>query len=89
MKRRAPLDDLANKLIGKMSAALANFARRRPTLMRRFVRLAVFLAGLINFAKKTCRATEKKFKDRLNDQVSQEIALFNTELARGTKAYRG
>src|SRR5207244_1951582 len=84
-KLRAPLDDLANKLIGKMSAVLREFREEAANFDASVRSLGSFLGWLEQLRKEDLPRHEKKFKDRLNDQVSQEIALFNTELRQERK----
>jgi uncharacterized protein YPO0396 len=84
-KLRAPLDDLANKLIGKMSAVLREFREEVANFDASVRSLGSFLGWLEQLRKEDLPRHEKKFKDRLNDQVSQEIALFNTELRQERK----
>ena len=75
-----PLESLAEKLRGKMNSFLKEFREDSPDLDASVRSLDSFLGRLEQLRREDLPKHEKGFKDRLNDQVSQEIALFNTEL---------
>ena len=77
---KKPLENLAEKLLGKMSAFLKAFREDSTDLDVSVRSLGSFLGRLEQLRREDLPRHEKKFKDRLNDQVSQEIGMFNTEL---------
>lgn len=79
-KLREPLQRLTEQLVTAMSRYLRDFKEEAADLDAAAASLDGFLAILEQLRKEGLPRHEKKFKDRLNDQVSQEVALFNTEL---------
>jgi uncharacterized protein YPO0396 len=77
---KKPLEELANKLVIKMSAYLREFREESTDLDPTTNSLPSFVGRLEQLRQEDLPRYEKKFKDRLNDQVSTEIAVFNTEL---------
>lgn len=77
---RKPLQKLADRLVGKMSAYLRDFREESSDLDASVDALPSFLGRLERLRGEDLPRFEKKFKDRLNDQVTTEIAVFNTEL---------
>jgi len=63
-----------------MSIVLREFREESADLDASVHSLSSFLGWLERLRQEDLPRHEKKFKDRLNDQVSQEVALFNTEL---------
>jgi uncharacterized protein YPO0396 len=79
-RQKKPLEELANKLTSKMSAYLREFREESTDFDATTNALPSFLGRLEQVREEDLPRHEKKFKDRLNDQVSTEIAVFNTEL---------
>lgn len=79
-KLRQPLQQLAERLMNKMLAYLRDFREESADLDASIHALASFLGRLEQLREEDLPRHEKKFKDRLNDQVTTEIAVFNTEL---------
>ncbi len=79
-KLREPLDRIKEKLIEVMSKYLREFKEEADDLDARIESLESFLGLLEQVHEEDLPRYERQFKDKLNDQVSQEIALFNTEL---------
>lgn len=77
---KGPLDELADKLRSKMNAYLRAFREQAPDLDADVRSLDSFLGRLEQLRREDLPRYVQKFKERLNDQVSQEIAIFNTEL---------
>ncbi len=77
---KAPLEELAERLRSRMSAYLREFREEASELDATTNALPSFLGRLGQLRQEDLPRYEKKFKDRLNDQVSTEIAVFNTEL---------
>jgi uncharacterized protein YPO0396 len=82
---RKPLQELADKVVGRMSIFLREFPEEKADLDASIRSLATFLGILDRLRREDLPRHERKFKDRLNDQVSQEIAVFNTELRQERK----
>lgn len=78
--QRRPLQKLADRLVGKMGAYLRDFREESSDLDASVDALPSFLGRLEQLRGEDLPRYEKKFKDRLNDQVTTEIAVFNTEL---------
>ena len=68
-----------------MSVVLREFREEAADFDASVRSLGSFLGWLEQLRKEDLPATKRSFKDRLNDQVSQEIALFNTELRQERK----
>tara|TARA_R110002095_G_scaffold152237_1_gene131885 strand:- start:17176 stop:20580 length:3405 start_codon:yes stop_codon:yes gene_type:complete len=79
-KLREPFDRIKEKLIEAMSKYLREFKEEADDIDARIESLESFLGLLEQVHEEDLPRYERQFKDKLNDQVSQEIALFNTEL---------
>lgn len=77
---REPLDELKEKLIEAMSRYLRDFKEETDDLNAKLESLESFIGVLERVNEEDLPRYERQFKDKLNDQASQEIALFNTEL---------
>lgn len=77
---REPLQKLSEALISRMAAYLKEFRDQSADLDATVDSLDTFLGLLERLRREDLPKHERKFKDHLNDNVSQEIALFNTEL---------
>ena len=82
---RKPLEELADKLVNRMSQFLREFREEANDLDATVKALDSFLGLLDQYRREDLPKYEKKFKDRLNDQVSQEVALFYTALREEAK----
>lgn len=80
IKVREPLDKLGEKLVELMSKYLREFKEETDDLDAAVKSLDSFQGKLDQLRHEDLPRYEKKFKNRLNDQVSSEIALFNTGL---------
>lgn len=80
-----PLQKLAENLVNKMSAYLREFPEQSADLDATVQSLPSFLGLLDQVRSEDLPRYEKQFKDRLNDEVTKEIALFNTELRQERK----
>ncbi len=79
-EQRRPLQELASRLVRLMVSFLSEFTEEKNDLVASVESLDSFLDLLKQIRKEDLPRHERKFKDRLNDQVSQEVAVFNTEL---------
>lgn len=79
-KLRKPLQELADRLVSKMAGYLRDFREDSQDLDASVRSLPSFMGRLEQLRQEDLPRYEKKFKDRLNDQVTTEIAVFNTEL---------
>jgi uncharacterized protein YPO0396 len=79
-KLRKPLHRLAEQLMSKMHGYLRDFREDSADLDASVLALPGFMGRLQQLRREDLPRYEKKFKDRLNDQVTMEIAVFNTEL---------
>ena len=77
---REKLDPLAQQLVGLMGRYLREFKEGQADLDARTDSLSSFLEILHQIREEDLPRHEKRFKDRLNDKVSQEVALFHAEL---------
>jgi uncharacterized protein YPO0396 len=82
---RKPLEELSGKLVARMSAYLSEFKESANDLDADVRSIPSFIAILNQLRTEGLPTFEKKFKDRLDDQVSQEIGLFNNELRQECK----
>ncbi|MEO2049823.1 MAG: SbcC/MukB-like Walker B domain-containing protein [Pirellulales bacterium] len=82
---RQPLQALADRLVNAMARYLREFKEEQNDLDASVYSLESFLGILEQIRQEDLPRYEKRFKDRLNDQVSQEMALFNTELRQERK----
>ncbi|QDT98784.1 ATP-binding protein [Gimesia aquarii] len=79
-KLRSPLEKIKEDLISAMSKYLRDFKEAANDLDASLKSLDSFQGLLNQLRLEDLPRYERQFKNRLNDQVSQEIALFNTEL---------
>jgi len=84
-KQTKPLQKLGERLVSAMSQYLRHFKEEATDLDESVDSLGSFLGRLKQLRQEDLPRHEKKFKDRLNDQVSQEIGLFNTALNQESK----
>ncbi len=84
-ERRKPLQTAGEKLMVAMARFLKEFQEEQDDLDASVKALESFLAMLEQLRREDLPRYEKKFKDRLNDQVTQEVALFNTALRQECK----
>lgn len=82
---RKPLEELGGKLVARMSAYLSEFKESANDIDANVHSISSFIAVLEQLRAEGLPKYEKKFEDRLNDQVSQEIGLFNNELRQECK----
>lgn len=77
---RIPLEEIKDNLTTAMTKYLRDFKEEADDLDASINSLDSFLGLLDQLRVEGLPRYERQFKNRLNDQVSQEIALFNTEL---------
>ncbi len=82
---RAELQPLSEKLVGAMNRFLREFKEEQADLDASVQTLESFLRLLHLVREEDLPRHEKKFKDRLNDKVSQEVALLNGALRQECK----
>ena len=82
---REPLKKLGEELVSAMTRFLREFDEEKDDLDSSVDALDSFLGLLTQLKREDLPRHEKKFKDRLNDQVTQEVALLNTELRQERK----
>lgn len=80
VEAKKPLDEIARQLVARMATFLREFREEADDLDPTVHSLSSFLGRLEQLRQEDLPRYEKKFKDRLNDQVTTEIAVFNTEL---------
>jgi uncharacterized protein YPO0396 len=85
-KRIEPLGD---QLVAAMGRYLREFAEERTDLDASVHSLDSFLGLLKQVRDEDLPRHEKKFKDRLNDKVTQEVALFHRSLRSECKQIEG
>lgn len=79
-RRRGPFIRLGDRLVEEMNRFLRVFAEQQADLSASRESLSAFLALLAQIREEDLPRHEQKFKDRLNDKVTQEIALFHNAL---------
>lgn len=79
-RRRNPLIRLGDRMVEEMNRFLRAFAEQQADLSANRESLDAFLALLAQIREEDLPRHEQKFKDRLNDKVTQEIALFHNAL---------
>lgn len=77
---RDPVDELRDRLLDAMLKYLREFKEEQNDLNATVQSLDSFLALLRRLRREDLPRYEDKFKERLNDQVSQEIGLFHNAL---------
>lgn len=82
---RDELQPLADKLVAAMTKYLREFKEEQTDLDASVHTLDSFLRLLQQVRQEDLPRHEKKFKDRLNDKVSQEVALLNGALKQECK----
>jgi uncharacterized protein YPO0396 len=83
------LQPLSEKLLEAMNRFLREFKEEQTDLDASVHSLDNFLGLLEQIRREDLPRHEKKFKDRLNDKVSQEVALFNAALRQECKQIEG
>ena len=86
---RKTVEPLTEKLLEKMGRYLREFKEEQDDLSTSVHALESFLGLLNQIREEDLPRHEKRFKDRLNDKVSQEVALFNGALRRESKQIVG
>ena len=84
-----PRQKLGERLVSAMSRYLRAFKEESDDLDESVESLDSFLGILDQLRQEDLPRHEKQFKDRLNDQVSQEIGLFNNALGQERKQIEG
>lgn len=79
---RAKVQPLQERLLEKMSRFLARFPEEKTDLEPSTEYLSSFLGLLESIREDDLPRHERRFKERLNDKVSREIGLLNSELER-------
>lgn len=82
---REELQPLTDKLLAAMTKYLREFKEEQTDLDASVQTLDSFLRLLQQLREEDLPRHEKKFKDRLNDKVSQEVALLNGALRQECK----
>ena len=82
---RAELQPLSDRLVAAMNRFLREFKEEQADLDASVLALDSFLRLLQQVRDEDLPRHEKKFKDRLNDKVSQEVALLNGALRQECK----
>jgi uncharacterized protein YPO0396 len=77
---REEIVPIQEQLIGSMSRFLREFKSEKADLDARTESLPSFLEILKQIRDEDLPRHEKRFKDRLNDKVSQEVAIFHASL---------
>lgn len=77
---REPVEELRDSLLEAMVKYLREFKEEQDDLSAAVQSLDSFLALLRRLRREDLPRYEDKFKERLNDQVSQEIGLFHNAL---------
>jgi len=85
---RNPLDELKEKLISVMSKFLRDFKDEQGELDANMKSLDSFIGRLDQLKQEDLPRHRVNFENRLNDQVTNEIALFNTQLNEEQKAIK-
>jgi uncharacterized protein YPO0396 len=88
-RRRDDLQPLAERLLEAMTAYLRDFKEERTDLIASVHAIDSFFELLRLIRHEDLPRYERKFKDRLNDKVSQEIALLHTALRQECKQLEG
>ncbi len=86
---RSPLQALGEQLVGAMAKFLKEFKEEKDDLDASIHALESFVGLLDQLQKEDLPKHIKKFKERLNDEVTKEIALFNTSLREEQKEIAG
>lgn len=86
---RKGIEPLGDQLITAMGRYLREFAEERTDLDASVHALNSFLGLLKQVRDEDLPRHEKKFKDRLNDKVTQEVALFHRSLRSECKQIEG
>lgn len=77
---RETLSMLQERLLSTMSRFLQAFAEERTDLDATVAALPSFLGLLDNIRREDLPRYERRFKEMLNDRVSQEVAIFDADL---------
>ena len=84
-----PVRDVSGKLTGAMARFLGEFKEESDDLIASIDALDSFLGLLEQLQREDLPKYERKFKARLNDEVTKEVALFNTSLREEQKEIAG
>ncbi len=79
-KLRKAIEPLGDNLVAAMGRYLREFKEEQTDLDASVHALDSFLGLLHNIRDEDLPRHEKKFKDRLNDKVTQEVAMFHSSL---------
>lgn len=80
LRMREEIDPLKERLLGAMGRYLRDFKAERDDLDARVDSLSSFMQLLNQIRREDLPRHEQRFKERLNDKVSQEVALFYASL---------
>ena len=86
---RGPVQQLSGKLTEVMAKFLKEFMEESDDLIASIDALDSFLGLLERLRREDLPKYERKFKERLNDEVTKEVALFNTSLREEKKEIAG
>ena len=86
---RKPVEQLGGKLTDAMAKFLREFKEESDDLIASIDALDSFLGLLDHLQREDLPKYERKFKARLKDEVTKEIALFNTSLRTEQKEIAG
>ncbi len=79
-RMRRPLEQLGERMVESMNRFLREFKEEQADLDASRQSLDSFLGLLAQIREEDLPRHEQKFKDRLNDKVTQEVALFHAAL---------
>ena len=82
---RKPLEELGSRVVARMSSYLNEFREHSSDIDANLASIESFIGLLAQLRHEGLPQYEKKFKDRLNDEVSKEIGLFSSELRQECK----
>ncbi|MEM8671634.1 MAG: ATP-binding protein [Planctomycetota bacterium] len=88
-KLRAPVQEMGEKLVNAMAKFLKEFKEESDDLDASILSLESFMGLLDQLRREDLPKHERKFKERLNDEVTKEVALFNTSLREERKDIEG
>jgi uncharacterized protein YPO0396 len=86
---RMPLERVGERLVEAMSRFLREFKEEQADLNASRQSLDSFLGLLEQIREEDLPRHEQKFKDRLNDKVTQEVALFHASLKEERRRIEG
>ncbi len=88
-RMRQPLEQLGERMVEAMNRFLREFKEEQADLDASRQSLDSFLGLLAQIREEDLPRHERKFKDRLNDKVTQEVALFHTSLKEERRRIEG